>query len=124
MTLIVERKHRVLHLTLNRPEKRNALTSGMCVEIVQAVRSAHDDRQIGSIHFSAAGPVFCAGMDVEEAIEMSHSQLNDLHDDLFSLGLTSKKPIIMSVEAPHSAAASVWWHRDTSFLPPITLFSG
>jgi enoyl-CoA hydratase/carnithine racemase len=97
MTLIVERKHRVLHLTLNRPEKRNALTSEMCAEIVQAIRSAQGDGQVGSILFSAAGPVFCAGMDVDEALSTPHEQLANLHEDLFSIGVHSKKPIVVSV---------------------------
>jgi enoyl-CoA hydratase/carnithine racemase len=93
--LTVERNHRVLHVTLNRPEKRNALTSGMCAGIVETIRSAQEDVHIGSILLSAAGPVFCAGMDVDEALAMSHAQLTDLHDDLFSIGFHSKKPIIV-----------------------------
>ncbi len=97
MSVTVERKHRVLQLVLNRPEKRNALTSEMCIEIVEAIRSAQEDAQVGSILLSSAGPVFCAGMDVDEALSMSHSQLTDLHDDLFSLGFHSKKPIVVSV---------------------------
>lgn len=96
-TLTVERNHRVLHVILNRPEKRNALTSEMCAGIVQAIRSAQDDIHVGSILLSAAGPVFCAGMDVDEALAMSHAQLADLHDDLFSIGFHSKKPIIVCV---------------------------
>ncbi len=97
MTLTVERKHRILHLTLNRPEKRNALTSEMCAGIVDAIRSAQDDAQVGSILVCAAGPVFCAGMDVDEALSMSHGELSDLHDDLFSVGFHSRKPIVVCV---------------------------
>jgi enoyl-CoA hydratase/carnithine racemase len=97
MTLTVERKHRVLHIILNRPEKRNALTSEMCTGIVDAIRSAQDDPHVGSILLSSAGPVFCAGMDVDEALSTSHTQLADLHDDLFSIGFHSKKPIIACV---------------------------
>ncbi|MBV8897763.1 MAG: enoyl-CoA hydratase/isomerase family protein [Acidobacteriaceae bacterium] len=98
MTLTVERKHRVLYLTLNRPEKRNALNSEMCTAIVDAIRSAQHDRHVGSILLRGAGPVFCAGMDVDEALSMSHSQLADLHNDLFSIGLESKKPIVVAVD--------------------------
>jgi enoyl-CoA hydratase/carnithine racemase len=95
MLLTVERKHRVLHLTLNRPEKRNALTSEMCSGIVEGIRSAQQDREVGSILLSAAGAVFCSGMDVDEALSTSHAQLADLHDDLFSIGSHSKKPIVV-----------------------------
>jgi enoyl-CoA hydratase/carnithine racemase len=98
MTVIVERKDRVLHLTLNRPEKRNALSSEMCTAIVAAIRSAQNDAQVGSVLISALGPVFCSGMDVDEALSMSHAELADLHDDLFSIGFHSKKPIVVSVQ--------------------------
>lgn len=97
MTLLVERKHRVLHLILNRPEKRNALSSEMCARIVAEIRSAQADAQVGSILLTAAGPVFCSGMDLDEARSGSHKQLADLHDDLFSIGFQSKKPIIVCV---------------------------
>ena len=98
MALTIEQKHRVLQVTLNRQEKRNALTSGMCSELVQVIRSAQEDRQVGSILIRACGPVFCAGMDVDEALNMSHAELTDLHDDLFSIGFHSKKPIVVSVQ--------------------------
>jgi len=98
MTLSIERKHRVLYLTLNRPEKRNALNSEMCAGIVDAIRSAQDDLHVGSILLRGAGPVFCSGMDVDEALSMPHSQLADLHDDLFSIGFESKKPIVVAVD--------------------------
>ncbi len=97
MSLSIEHKHRVVRITLNRPEKRNALTSAMCAGIVEAIRSAQDDRHVGSILLCAAGPVFCSGMDVSEALSMSHSELANLHDDLFSIGFHSKKPIVVSV---------------------------
>lgn len=98
MTLIVENKQRVLRVTLNRPEKRNALTSQMCSEIVEAIGSAQEDQHVGCILLSANGPVFCAGMDVDEALDMSHAELADLHDDLFSIGFNSKKPIVVAVQ--------------------------
>ena len=97
MPVLVERKHRVLYLTLNRPEKRNALTTEMCMALVNGIRSAQDDPNVGSILIHAAGPVFCSGMDVTEALSMSHAQLADLHEDLFSIGLNSRKPIVVAV---------------------------
>jgi enoyl-CoA hydratase/carnithine racemase len=96
-SVLVEQKHRVLHVVLNRAEKRNALTSEMCASIVEAIRSAQDNRQVGSILLSGAGPVFCAGMDLDEALSADHAHLADLHDDLFSIGFHSKKPIVVCV---------------------------
>ena len=97
MELLVEQKRRVLKLILNRPEKRNALTSGMCSAIVETVEKAQESEDVGSILFCANGPVFCAGMDLDEAATMNHDQLSAIHDDLFSLGINSKKPIVVCV---------------------------
>jgi enoyl-CoA hydratase/carnithine racemase len=97
MELLVEQKRRVLRLTLNRPEKRNALTSGMCSAIVEAVEKAQESEDVGSVLLYANGPVFCAGMDLDEAAAMDHNQLAAIHDDLFSLGVNSKKPIVIAV---------------------------
>lgn len=97
MQLIVERRRRILHLTLNRPEKRNALTSGMCQAIVDAVESAQSDDEIAAVLLAANGQVFCAGMDLDEASDLDSSELDKVHERLFTLGTTSRKPIVVCV---------------------------
>jgi len=100
MHLLISHKCRVLHIVLNRPDKRNALTSEMCSGIVKAVASAQDRHDIGAILISAAGQVFCAGMDLDEAVDMHGAELATLHDDLFTLGANAKKPLVISVNGP------------------------
>jgi enoyl-CoA hydratase/carnithine racemase len=100
MDLLVSEHCRVLHITLNRPGKRNALTSRMCSEIVEAISSAQTRTDIGSILISAAGQVFCAGMDLDEAVDQHGADLAALHDDLFTIGATSMKPIVVCVNGP------------------------
>lgn len=100
MDLLVSEHCRVLHIALNRPEKRNALTSHMCSGIVQAISSAQTKSDIGSILITAAGQVFCAGMDLDEAVDQHGSDLAALHDDLFTIGATSMKPIVVCVNGP------------------------
>jgi enoyl-CoA hydratase/carnithine racemase len=97
MQLIVERKRRIVRLTLNRPEKRNALTSGMCQAIVDAVNAAQSDDEIGAILLMANGHVFCSGMDLDEASDLESGALDEVHDRLFTLGVTSRKPIVVCV---------------------------
>src|SRR5437764_10708 len=97
MQVIVERKRRILRLTLNRPEKRNALTGSMCQAIVDAVDAAQTDDEIGSILLMANGHVFCAGMDLDEASDLEPGALDDAHERLFTLGNTSLKPIVICV---------------------------
>ncbi len=97
MNLLVEKKHRVLQVTLNRPEKRNALTFEMCEGIVRAIESAQDDRSIGAILIEAAGQVFSAGMDLDEAVSPRGAELTHIHERLFTIGSESLKPIVVGV---------------------------
>jgi enoyl-CoA hydratase/carnithine racemase len=95
----VHDKNRILHITLNRPGKRNALTCEMCSGIAQAVASVQDREDIGAIFITAAGQVFCAGMDLDEAV-LPHHNLAAAHEDLFTMGANSLKPIVICVNGP------------------------
>jgi enoyl-CoA hydratase/carnithine racemase len=96
----VHQKHRVLQINLNRPEKRNALTLEMCSAIAHAVSSAQQREDVGAILINASGQVFCAGMDLDEAIHPNHPELTSAHEDLFTMGATSLKPIVICVNGP------------------------
>ena len=97
MGLLIERKGRVLHVSLNRPEKRNALDLETCTGIVDAVKSVQEDPRIGSILIDAVGPVFCSGIDLDEALRVPPEQLAAVHEELFNIGCFSLKPIVVSV---------------------------
>jgi enoyl-CoA hydratase/carnithine racemase len=100
MSLLVDHEGRVLHLTLNRPDKRNALNAEMCSKIVEAIASAQNDQNVGSILISAAGQSFCAGMDLDEAVKSSGTKLDEVHEKLFTVGVNSLKPIVLCVNGP------------------------
>src|SRR5438046_3089576 len=50
-------------ITLNRPEKLNAITYGMLADIRSAVRQANDDERVVGIVVTGAGRGFCSGLD-------------------------------------------------------------
>ena len=54
----------VAYLTLNRPEKRNALSGLMIEELTAAARSLGAQDRVRAVVLSGAGPVFCAGADL------------------------------------------------------------
>jgi enoyl-CoA hydratase/carnithine racemase len=64
--LIVEREGAVLTLTLNRPEKRNALTVPLILAFRDAVREAAADPMLRVLIVAGAGPAFCSGLDLKE----------------------------------------------------------
>lgn len=55
---------RIALITLNRPEKRNALSPAMRNDIVAALRAAERDDEVSVILIEGAGPAFCAGYDM------------------------------------------------------------
>lgn len=66
--VIVRRDGDVVHITLNRPRQRNALTVGMMVTIRQAIELAGQDKVTRAIVIGASGDrSFCAGADLNPA---------------------------------------------------------
>ncbi len=64
--LIVESQAGVVRLTLNRPERRNALSEAMLTELEAALAAIAADRSARVVVLAAAGPVFCSGHDLAE----------------------------------------------------------
>ena len=96
--LLLKREGRVLIATMNRPEKRNALNSRMCRDLVSAIEKANDDAGIGAILLQGAGNTFCAGMDLEEVLDSEASELNAIHEKIFTLWAYIVKPIVASIQ--------------------------
>jgi enoyl-CoA hydratase/carnithine racemase len=66
MTLLVEDRGAVRMLTLNRPEKRNALNSELTQALLDALRAADTDDKVRAVVLTGAGQGFCAGADLGE----------------------------------------------------------
>jgi len=98
--LEISREARVLRLTLNRPDKRNALNSELCRDLVYAVEEAQDDPAIGCLLIDARGDIFCAGMDLDEAAAPGAVAGTAIHQRLFTMGFRAKKPIVTAVQGP------------------------
>jgi enoyl-CoA hydratase/carnithine racemase len=92
---------RVLHIALNRPEKRNALNVEMCVQLAKSLDDAGPDPSIGAILLTGNGPAFCAGMDLRDVLDADAATLTELHERIFTTIGRTRKPIIAAV---HGAA--------------------
>ena len=57
---------RVARITLNRPEKRNALSFALRRQLIDALREAEADDAVTLVHIDGAGPSFCAGYDLAD----------------------------------------------------------
>ena len=98
----------VAHLTLNRPQQRNALSVGLMAALLDALDAIAADPKIHVVVIDANGPAFCAGHDLKE-IRANPGRSN--YDDLFEqcsrlmTGIvTLPKPVIASVQGIATAA--------------------
>lgn len=66
MSLLIENRGAVRILTMNRPEKRNALNAELAQALLDAIRHADKDDAVGAVVLTGAGPGFCAGADLDE----------------------------------------------------------
>ena len=73
--ILWEEKERIGILTLNRPEKRNALGVESEEEITECLKKAAKEKKVKVIIIKANGEVFCSGHDKSEIL---HAQLNDV----------------------------------------------
>lgn len=76
MINFIETKHEtpeIIIATLNRPEKRNALNSGLMQELIDIFDRAETDSKTRIIILKGAGPLFCAGLDLEEVSDQARA---------------------------------------------------
>jgi methylglutaconyl-CoA hydratase len=105
-SIVVSAQERRALITLNRPEKRNALDNVMIRELTDAFNSANRNPRIRAVVLTGEGAAFCAGMDLEYLRKISGAgQEENLEDArslmrLLELVHDLKKPVIAMVNGP------------------------
>jgi len=69
--LLIENRGAVRILTMNRPDKRNALNQALTQALLDGLQAAEDDESVRSLVLTGAGPAFCAGADLSEFKELT-----------------------------------------------------
>lgn len=93
----------IARITLNRPEKRNALNDEVIVGLKHALRRANNDSQVRVVIISGSGSDFCSGADLAALQKISSStvaeNLNDAQSlmELFVLIRTINPPVVAAV---------------------------
>jgi enoyl-CoA hydratase/carnithine racemase len=64
--LSIEQEAGLVTITMNRPERRNALSTAMMAELIAALREAGASREVRAVILAGAGPAFSAGHDLGE----------------------------------------------------------
>ncbi|SVB54618.1 uncharacterized protein METZ01_LOCUS207472 [marine metagenome] len=101
----IEISNHILTITLNRPEKKNALNNVMINEINYALAYAKQERDIRVVVIGAEGNIFCAGADLTRSKGKSNvPKLKNADDISFSLRRLHK-PVICKIQGSVLAGA-------------------
>lgn len=100
--ILVEKADLICTITINRPEKLNALNKETIEELSQAFKEADSDTSVGVIILTGSGEKsFVAGADIKEFAEFSVEKGKELsakgHTDLFNLVENLSTPVIAAV---------------------------
>jgi enoyl-CoA hydratase len=105
MTLLTENRDAVRILTMNRPDKRNALNTELTRALLGALREADADEAVGAVVLTGAGQGFCAGADLAEFKDLRDPAAADERAELtMNLHLAFSKMAKPVVTAVNGAA--------------------
>ena len=102
-TILYQIDGAIARITLNRPDKRNALNDALLSELKSALRQANDDAAVRVVVILGAGPDFCSGADLSALQKISEASVADNVDDarslmeLFMLMRQASVPIVAAV---------------------------
>jgi enoyl-CoA hydratase len=114
--LLVERDGHALVVTMNRPERRNALSAAMMDGLADAWDRVNGDRDIRVAILTGAGGAFCAGMDLDAMTRSHPGDAFEAGEGTAELsagvikpllkGFLLDKPLIAAVEGPAVAGGT------------------
>lgn len=102
--ILTAKENSILTVTLNRPEKRNALNDALINSLKNELKNANEDETLRAIVIRGAGKDFCSGADLSALQKIAESDvLENLWDaenlmELFALIRKIKVPVIAAVQ--------------------------
>ena len=101
----IDIKNNIMTITLDRPEKKNALNNSMMNEINYALAYAKQEKSIRVICIAAEGDIFCAGADLSQTVSESNVPKLENADDI-SISLRHiYKPVVCKIQGSVLAGA-------------------
>ncbi len=107
--LSVEKRGGVALITLQRPEKRNALSIELRLELAAAFESLSADESVGCVVLTGAGPAFCSGMDTTQfgGDRENRRRLVESSTVAFDAVGNCARPVVAAVNGPAVAGGFV-----------------
>jgi methylglutaconyl-CoA hydratase len=92
----------ISRLTLNRPDKRNALSIALLDEFLAALQTLAESSSQRVLILQGAGPLFCAGMDLQEAA--NPEQVEEVTHLIYKVLLALYRSPLVTIAAVHGTA--------------------
>ena len=102
--LIEKRTPQITVLTLNRPERRNALTIELLTELISAIHVASKEPSVRILILQGAGAAFCTGLDLKEAADQAKAYATA--EAVANTLITISQTHLITVAAVHGAAVA------------------
>ncbi len=98
-TILFERREHVVHVTLNRPDRLNALDATLIKELTAAAGLIGADASIRAVLLKASGRAFCSGADLMgSTIDSVESSLRDQFNPMVSAWYHLPVPVVAAVQ--------------------------
>src|SRR6476469_5480934 len=96
--IITESSEGILRVELNRPQKRNAMTTSMYVTLAEVLNDAAKDERTRVVLWHGAGDSFCAGNDLEDFLKNPPGPGESPQAQFANALLNFDKPLIAAVK--------------------------
>src|SRR5213594_4120428 len=114
--IITERSGNILRIQLNRPERKNAMTSAMYITLADLLNNAAKDDQVRVVLWHGAGDSFSAGNDIQDFLKNPPGAGESPQARLIEALINFDKPIVAAVQgAAIGGGTTVLTHCDFVF---------
>lgn len=109
-------------VTVNDPDRRNAVTGEMSAQLRSAIEQAEADTEVHAVVVTGAGKAFCAGADLSALGSAAEEGLSKLYDGFMAVG-TCTLPTVAAVNGPAvGAGLNLALAADVRIAGPNALF--
>jgi enoyl-CoA hydratase/carnithine racemase len=121
--IITERSGSILRVELNRPSKRNAMTSGMYATLADVFNGAARDERTRVVLWHGAGDSFCAGNDMDDFLKNPPASGDSPQARLMNALIDYDKPLVAAVQgAAIGGGTTMLLHCDFVYAGESTKF--
>jgi len=108
--ILAEKTGGVLKITFNRPDKYNSFVREMALAFQDQLKQASLDSEVRAVYVTGSGKAFCAGQDLQEAIDPEGPELTKIVSEHYNPVITQMreldKPIVCAVNGVAAGAGA------------------